>query len=111
MLNKKVLIICIAGTVIWVLAMFPALYLFAFSAMLFDAPGSESSPFTLMLFYSIASFSPVAVISVIGMWFFYLFKKFRVSVVFSLLPLLSIISGITAFILISVVCGGSLVWP
>ncbi|HOP64192.1 MAG TPA: hypothetical protein PK358_13935 [Spirochaetota bacterium] len=111
MWNKKILVFDILSTVLWVLALFPAFYLFALSAMLFDAPGSESSPFTLMLFYSIASFSPVAVISVIGMWVFYLFKKFRVSVVFALLPFLSILSGITAFILISVVCGGSLVWP
>jgi hypothetical protein len=111
MWNKKLMVLNIISSIFWVFMCFPVFYLFAFSAMLFDAPGSESSPFTLMLFYSIISFFPAVFFSIPGSWVFYILKKSKLTIVFALLPFLSIISGLAAFVLISTVCSGSLVCP
>jgi len=65
--------------------------------------------FSPMLFFSIWSYIPLVFLFT-GSWFLYLFRKYRAANGFALLPLLSILSGLTAFTLIIFIAKGSLVW-
>ena len=111
MKNKKTLIFLIIVNVLWAVSFLPSLTSCGMSVMLFDAPGSESSTFTIMLFISVLSYPPAVVIAVAGSMVMYLFKKEKLSIVFALLPLLSLFMVALSLGLITVFCNGSLVCP
>lgn len=109
MKEEKVKGMIIASNVVWGLALIPSLVLLGLSALLFDAPGSEESFYSKLLFFSIGSFPVVSILSVVGAWLFYMLKKTRLSLLSCVLPLVSILLGIVALVLIAIFCDGSLV--
>lgn len=93
-----------AANIVFLLGLIPWALVFFASAMLFDAPGSESSPLTLGLFYAIGLY-PVLV--VVG-----LFlgsdqpPQWRRTMRF--LPLASPVAAFFMFMAIDIVCSGKL---
>jgi len=100
-------IITLVLNCIWVLSFLPALGVSQMSIMIFDAPGSQDSTFTIMLFLSIVSFPIMTLIAVIGSIICFIIKKTKAAFIISLLPFISVIMTIISLILITVICDGS----
>ena len=66
------------------------------SVMLFDAPGSTENPSVVAFFYSIVSFPVMCGLSNFS-WIFYAFKLYKIAIIISLSPVLSIIVIIIMF--------------
>jgi len=65
--------------------------MFAFkSFILFDSLGAESNPVVLTMFLSVVSF-PVLVFFSLGSWVLYAYKKYKASVIISLLPFVNVL--------------------
>ena len=78
-----------------ILGILPALTSF----FLFDAPGSEKNPATIVLFVSALTLPLVCVIAVSAAWILYARKWFAAACWVSLLPLVNLVGG-----------GGALLW-
>jgi hypothetical protein len=75
-----------------------------FTPMMFDAPGSERNPATLILALSVATW-PLSCLVAIGLsWGFK--KRVNVSLLLLLLPLLNIVGGCVALFLLMAFQGG-----
>lgn len=109
--SKKALIFLAIINIVWALSFLPSLGVSLMSAMLFDAPGSEDSTFTIMLFISILSYPAAVVLAIAGSWILYYFKKIKLSIAFSLIPLLSLCMVALSLGLMTVLCNGSLACP
>lgn len=99
----------IAANILFALGLLPWAFVFMFSFMLFDAPGSESSALTRGLFYSIASYPVLLLIGFFGSSGFWRLddeRHWRRHLAF--LPLLSPIAATLFFLAIEVFCGGQL---
>ena len=87
--NIKILLIIFSSVfgVLAIVSLGPIL----FSAMLFDAPGSEENNALLTAFFSLISF-PIIVFITIGLaWIFYAIRKPKAALIIILLPSLNII--------------------
>ncbi len=109
--RRRIFILIIASNAVWALSFLPSLVACGMSVMLFDAPGSEDSLFTNLLFYSVISFPPAVIFSISGTWIFYRLGRLKGVLFMGLLPLLSICCVAVSFGLISFFCQGSLVCP
>lgn len=99
----------IAANILYLLGLVPWALIFLFSFMLFDAPGSESSPMTLGLFYSIASYPVLVAVGLLGSSRLLRFNgehHWRRRLVF--LPLLSPLFAVLFLVAIEVLCQGHL---
>jgi hypothetical protein len=76
------------------LGLLPALTSF----FLFDAPGSEKNPATILLFWSALTFPLVCVLSLAAAWILYARKHFAVACWVSLLPLVNLCGGAGALL-------------
>ncbi|HPJ37939.1 MAG TPA: hypothetical protein PLT75_05820 [Spirochaetota bacterium] len=77
------------------------------SPMMFDAPGSENSIPTNLMFYSLILYIPVFLTGSIGSLILYMLKKHRASVIWSLLPLVNILCFIAGLAILMVFCNGN----
>ena len=68
------------------------------SFFLFDAPGSEKNPATIVLFCSALTLPVVCLVSIAMSWLFYIRKHFAVAACVSLLPLVNLACGAAALI-------------
>ncbi len=66
------------------------------SFMMFDAPGSEKNPATIVLFLSVLTFPIVCAVSAVLAWVFYAFKKFSLACATSFLPAINLLTGAAA---------------
>jgi len=106
---KKTKTRIITYNIIFGLLLLPSLFFSVMSIMMFDAPGSENSPYTIMLFISVISFPLLVILSIPASWVFYKFQKYSTSLMVALLPLLSIISYAIFLCLLIVMCDGKFV--
>lgn len=60
------------------------------SVMAFDAPGSEKSITTWVVFLCLFSFSPICILSIVFSWIFYGFKKYRFAKIIAFSPLINV---------------------
>ncbi len=101
---KSNTILTIASVILWLICLIPSVSMIMFSPMLFDAPGSEKFFINNALFYLIITFPVLILVSIIGSIITLLMKKNRANIIFSMLPLLSIVLGI--FVVIASVIAG-----
>ncbi len=106
--KKSALVTLIIMTALFALLVIPGIWISAFSFMLFDAPGSDSSIFVISLFLSVISF-PVLVLVSFSSWIFFFLKKYKTAVIVSLLPFVSIVSAGFLFAFSEIFMGGNLV--
>lgn len=95
------------ANIVFVLGLAPWVVVFLLSVMLFDAPGSETSPLTQALFYSILSYPLLTIAGFFassGFWRMRDDRHWRRHLAF--LPALSIISAVLFFLAIEQFCGG-----
>ncbi|MCC7069138.1 MAG: hypothetical protein IT523_11910 [Burkholderiales bacterium] len=94
---------------IFLLGLAPWGIMFMFSAMLFDAPGSENSPLTNGLFYSIASYPILVFVGFfVSNGFSVLKDEHRWRGYFAFLPLVSLVFTIAFMVALEQFCGGRL---
>jgi O-antigen/teichoic acid export membrane protein len=77
-----------------VLGLLPALT----SVFLFDAPGSEKNPATIVLFFSALTLPIACLISIVLSWVFYARERFRSACYISFLPVVNLLCGAAALI-------------
>lgn len=95
------------ANIVFVLGLAPWVVVFLLSVMLFDAPGSETSPLTQALFYSILSYPLLTIAGFFassGFWRMRDERHWRRHLAF--LPVLSIIGAVAFFLAIERFCGG-----
>ena len=95
------------ANVLFLLGLFPWALLFFLSIMLFEAPGSETSPLTVGLSYSIAAYPLLVVVGFFassGFWRMRDDRHWRRHLAF--LPLLSILATCLFFLAILQFCDG-----
>lgn len=97
----------IIASIVWFLSLFPALFMAMFSPMMFDAPGSENSSWTIAIVAGILSYPVVTVLAVLVSWFLFVKKKHKASLLVSLIPLVWILINILLWIDIEIFCDGS----
>ena len=100
--RKFLIITTIVFGVAGLLGLLPALTSF----FLFDAPGSEKNPATVVLFCAALTFPIVCLISIILSWILYARKHFAVACYTSFLPAVNIVCGGTALIWLELFNGG-----
>jgi hypothetical protein len=99
----------IAANSVFLLGLLPWALVFLFSIMLFDAPGSESSPLTVALFWSIALYPVLVIVGFFassGFWRLRDEHYWRRHLAF--LPLASPVAASLLFLAIDRYCGGQL---
>ena len=77
-----------------ILGLLPALTSF----FLFDAPGSENNPATILLFCCALTLPVVCLVALLAAWILYRWKYYRVACGISLLPLLNITGAVAALV-------------
>jgi hypothetical protein len=77
------------------------------SPMMFDAPGSNTNPPVILLFFSTLSFPLVCLVSVILAWVAFGWRKNRGAFWLSLMPLLPVLSALIAIVWLQLRSGGS----
>jgi hypothetical protein len=77
------------------------------SVMMFDAPGSQGNPPTVLLFWSVISFPVLCLFSIVGSWVLYRFTKDTAARLVSLLPLVSGLLFLVGWFWLDVSCGGN----
>ena len=85
-----------------ILGLLPALTSF----FLFDAPGSEDNPATILLFCCALTLPVVCLLALLAAWIFYWGKHYRSACGISLLPLLNITGAIAALVWLEIFHGG-----
>ncbi len=76
------------------------------SVMMFDAPGSTSNPWTILLFISTITFPLNCVAAIALSWLLYLVKWPRLACWLTLLPLLNLLLGAVALAGLQLLHGG-----
>ena len=97
----------IIASIVWFITIFPALFMAMFAPMLFDAPGSEDSNWTIAAAGGIVSYPLIAILAILLSWLFFVKKKHRVAFIVSLVPLVWIILNMFIWVAIEVFCDGS----
>lgn len=95
------------ANVLFLLGLLPWVVVFVLGAMLFDSPGSETSPLTQGLFYAIAVYPLLVIVGFFassGFWRMRDERHWRRHL--SLLPLLSPIAAGVFLLAIEWLCGG-----
>ena len=93
-------------SIVWFISLFPALFMAMFSPMIFDAPGSETSSWTIAAASAMLSYPLVAVLGIIFSWVFFVKNKLKTALVFSLLPVVWIGLNISIWVCIELFCDG-----
>jgi hypothetical protein len=104
--SRGTLILLIISTIVFGLMIIPGVWIAAWSVMLFDAPDSTGNVFLITFFTSIVSF-PVMCLFSFSAWIFYFFRKYKISAIVSLLPLVSVVLVIVLFTISSVFFDGN----
>jgi hypothetical protein len=68
------------------------------SVFLFDSPGSEKNPATIILFANALTFPLACLTSVVVSWVLYAAKRYTLAVVLAFLPLVNVIMGAGALV-------------
>ncbi|QIE60582.1 hypothetical protein G5B37_13705 [Rasiella rasia] len=97
----------IIASIVWFLSLFPALFMALFSPMMFDAPGSESSTWTIAAATAMLTYPVVTVLSIVVAWLLFVRKKHKWSLCISLLPIVWIVINILIWVAIEIFCDGS----
>ena len=92
---------------VWIMAFLVSIPFLIWTPMIFDAPGSEKAIPTWMLFCSLISFPISCLVSVIGSWVVWIFKKKAAILFFVFLPLMSIFFIGLSFFVSEIICDGS----
>jgi|GEM_PF-1114421 len=98
----------IISSIVWFFSLFPAFIMVMFSPMLFDAPGSETSTWTIAVAAGMLSYPFITVLSIIFSWVFFVKKMLKISLVLSLIPLVWIGVNSVLWMCIELFCDGSL---
>ena len=70
--------------------------------MVFDAPDAQQNPKLVAFTVALVSYPILAFLSIIGSWVLYALKHYRIAIMVSLLPLLSIFAAFTCFLLLEI---------
>ncbi|MDQ6765990.1 MAG: hypothetical protein M3Z22_07825, partial [Verrucomicrobiota bacterium] len=76
------------------------------SVFLFDAPGSEKNPATIVLFWSALSFPLACLLSVVSSWILYQCDRFTAAGWAALVPILNVAGGGAALLWLELFNGG-----
>lgn len=106
---KKIKKWIIACSIFFGILFYPAVIANIFSVMLFDAPGSENSTYTIILFRSINLVPLLIMLSIPASWIAYKLKKYSLALAIALLPLMGIAFFAISLYLMYAVCNGELV--
>lgn len=104
--KDRLRIYLIISSIVWFFSLFPALFMAMFSPMLFDAPGSESSFWTIAISSAMLSYPLVTILSIIFCWVFFVKKKLKASLVVSLAPLVWIGVNMLLWVCLEIFCDG-----
>ena len=101
--------------VVWALCIVPAAFAALMPVMMFDAPGSQQSPFTWLVFVSVATAPVILLVAVVG-GFATAFRRasgnrYQLTWLFAALPFLSIVMIFLSVWLLDTYCGGKFVCP
>jgi cytochrome bd-type quinol oxidase subunit 2 len=99
-LKKKSFIVLLVTTLIFGVLTLPGIGAVMVSPKAFDTSESPANPKLIALMVSLISFPVVAFISIIASWVLYFKSRYRAAIWMSLLPLLPLIAGLLAFILV-----------
>ncbi|MEM6298432.1 MAG: hypothetical protein AAF740_07070 [Bacteroidota bacterium] len=92
--------------IIFLLLFLPSLGLLMPTVMMFDAPGSTESPYTIFTAISFVLI-PVGILVAQGVsWYFFAQKSYATAFWFSLVPLIPVLCAVLGFVLIEVFQGG-----
>ena len=96
----------IATTVVLCLVGLGGLALAVTSLFLFDAPGSEKNPATILLFVCALTLPVTSILSIAVPWIFYARKHYRAACLLALAPVLNLAGGAGALIWLEIFNGG-----
>ncbi len=99
-LKKRSLMVLLLTTLIFGLLTIPGLGAIMVSPEAFNPSESPANPKLIAFVISLISFPIVAVISIVASWVLYFRKRYRTAIWTSLLPLLSLLSGLLTFMLV-----------
>ena len=68
------------------------------SVFLFDSPGSEKNPATIILFANALTFPLACLTSIVASWVLYAVKRYTLAFIIALLPLVNVMMGASALI-------------
>ena len=68
------------------------------SVFLFDSPGSEKNPATIILFANALTFPLACLTSIVASWVLYVVKRYTLAFVLALLPLVNVVMGAGALV-------------
>lgn len=77
------------------------------SPMMFDAPGSTTNPPVILLFSSVVGFPLAVIVGVTLAWIAIARRRDRGAFLFSLLPVLPIVTGVAAIVWLQISSGGN----
>jgi hypothetical protein len=86
----------------------PGVLLALTSFFLFDAPGSEKNPATILLFFSALTLPLVCLLSIVLSWILYARQKFTVACFVAFVPIVNVVCGAGALIWLELFNGGRL---
>jgi hypothetical protein len=89
-------------SLVGLLGILPALTSF----FIFDAPGSEKNPATIVLFFSALTLPIVCLLSIATAWVIYARKHFAAACCIALIPVVNLISGGAALLWLEIFNGG-----
>jgi hypothetical protein len=95
---SKTRIYLIVATVLLVITGFVGFAPAMMSPMMFDSPGSDEDPATLLLFSSMVSFPAVCLLAIPLAWIVHVFQKHRLAIFCTLLPLVNLVVGSLALL-------------
>ncbi|MEZ4461363.1 MAG: hypothetical protein R3E66_16940 [bacterium] len=103
----------IIATILWIVVAIPAAMMVMFSAMMFDAPGSDQNPYLWLTVGSMVSYFPAMFLAIVGGWLLWMIRPMMVKtrVAVASLPLLSAAGTTLGFVLIMTLCDGQFVCP
>ena len=106
MTQKRARKFLIVSTAVLCLVGFGGLALAFTSVFLFDAPGSEKNPATILLFVCALTLPVTSILSIAVPWIVYARKHYRAACLLAFVPVLNLAGGAGALIWLEIFNGG-----
>ena len=100
--KRNARLVLILTSVLFGLLIIPGLGAMTISPMVFDAPDAQQNPKLIAFTVALVSYPILAFLSIIGSWVLYALKHYRIAIMVSLLPLLSIFAAFICFLLLEI---------
>lgn len=100
--RRNALLTLILTSVIFGMLLIPGLGAMRVLPVVFDAPESAKNPRLIAFAIALLSYPVLALVSIIGSWTLYAWKRYGAATGVSLLPLLSILAAFICFLLLEI---------